>query len=288
MTQLAALRSVLLAAAVALLPVAAPAQGHPEARRVVSLGGSVTEIVVALGAADRLAARDTTSTYPPQITALPDVGYVRALSPEGLLSVGPDLILAEAGAGPAETVAQMQAAAIPFVTIPEGRDAAGVAAKIRAVGEALGTPAAAAELAMRVQGQIAAATARAEGKDRPRVLFILSLQGGRVLASGTGTQADAIIRLAGGENAVAGFEGYKPLTDEAIITAAPEVILMMDRTGDHGASADQLFALPALATTPAAANRRLVQMDGLLLLGFGPRTGEAVDRLSEALHGRDG
>ena len=277
-----------LTLAFTLLALPAGAESHPEAKRVVSLGGSVTEIVVALGQQDRLVARDTTSTWPAEITALPDVGYVRQLSPEGLLSVGPDLILAEAGAGPAETVQQMQAAAIPFVTIPEGRDGPGVAAKIRAVGEALGTPAAAAELAARVQGQIDTAAARAAGLRRPRVLFVLSLQGGRVLASGSGTQADAVIRLAGGENAVTGFEGYKPLTEEAIITAQPEVILMMDRAGDHGATADQLFALPALATTPAARDRRLVQMDGLLLLGFGPRTGEAVARLSEALHGRDG
>lgn len=270
----------------ALLATPAHAESHPDARRVVSLGGAVTEIVVALGGADRLVARDTTSTFPPEITALPDVGYVRALSPEGLLSVGPDLILAEAGAGPVETVEQMRAAAIPFVTIPEGRDAAGVAAKIRAVGQALGLPADA--LAAQVQARIESAAARAATGDAPKVLFILSLQGGRVLASGTDTQADAIIRLAGGANAITGFEGYKPLTDEAIITAAPDVILMMDRGGDHGASADQLFALPALATTPAAAARRVVRMDGLLLLGFGPRTGEAVERLSEALHGHGG
>ena len=156
------------------------------------------------------------------------------------------------------------------------------------MGEALGTPAAAADLAAKVQAQIDAATERAAGLERPRVLFVLSLQGGRVLASGTGTQADAIIRLAGGENVINEFQGYKPLTDEAIITARPEVILMMDRGGDHGTTADQLFALPALATTPAAAERRLVQMDGLLMLGFGPRTGDAVETLSEALHGHGG
>ena len=102
------------------------------------------------------------------------------------------------------------------------------------------------------------------------------------MASGVGTAADGIIRMAGGENAIDSFEGYKPLTDEAISVAAPDVILMMDR-GDHSASAETLFALPSMATTPAAETRALVKMNGLLLLGFGPRTAEAVSRLSKAL-----
>jgi iron complex transport system substrate-binding protein len=118
-----------------------------------------------------------------------------------------------------------------------------------------------------------------------RVLFILSAQGGRLLASGTGTAADGIIRMAGGVNAIDGFEGYKTLTDEAAAVARPDVILMMDRSGDHAADDAQLFALPALAGSPAAATGSVVRMDGLLLLGFGPRTAEAVRALSRALGG---
>jgi alkylation response protein AidB-like acyl-CoA dehydrogenase len=82
------------------------------------------------------------------------------------------------------------------------------------------------------------------------------------MASGTGTAADGIIRLAGGVNAVDGFSGYKQLSDEAAITARPDVILMMDRGGDHGMATDDLFALPAIASTPAGQERRLVRMDG--------------------------
>lgn len=257
--------------------------------RVLSIGGSVTEIVYALGQEHRLVARDSTSTYPAAAEDLPDVGYMRALSAEAMLSVEPELILSEQGAGPRETIDLLQAARIPFVTIPDDYSAAGVVAKIRAVGDALGVPDEAEKLARDVDAQLNEITARANsraGADAPkRVLFILSTQSGRLMASGTGTAADGIISLAGGVNAVTEFAGYKQLTDEAVSAAAPDVILMMDRGGNHGMDDDALFAMPALATTPAAQNRSVVRMDGLYLLGFGPRTAQAARDLSEALYG---
>lgn len=258
-----------------------------KAERILSIGGSVTEIVYALGEEDRLVARDTTSTHPPDAQSLPDVGYMRSLSPEGVLSVAPDLIVAEDGAGPPETIALLNAASIPFVTVPDRYSAEGVEAKIRAVGAALGVSDKADDLANMVGTELAAAADAADrpGATRKRVLFVLSAQGGRVMASGTDTAAAAIIELAGGVNAVTEFEGYKPMSDEAVIAAAPDVVLMMDRGGDHGIGADELFALPAMVATPAARTRTLIRMDGLRLLGFGPRAPEAVTALSEALHG---
>jgi len=280
---------VVTLAGVLAAPAAAP--DGADARRVLSVGGAVTEIVYALGEADRLVARDATSSWPPEAEALPDVGYMRALSPEGVLSVAPDLIVAEEGAGPPETVALLRAAEIPFVTVPDATDAAGVLARIHAVGDALGVPDRAAALADKVGAELDAAVAAAEAAsgERKRVLFVLSTQGGRIMASGTGTAAAGIIALAGGRNAVTGFEGYKQMTDEAVAAAAPDVILMMDRAGDgggdHAAADSELFAMPAIAPTPAAEAGAVVRMDGLTLLGFGPRTAQAVTALSEALHG---
>jgi len=268
-----------LATLLCALPLAAPA-----AERIVSAGGSVTETVFALGAGDLVVARDTTSSWPPEVEALPDVGYVRRLSPEGVLSVAPDLILAEEGAGPPETVQILGSAEVPFVTIPDATDAEGVAAKILAVGKALGRDAEAEALAARIRAEIEAVGARAARIERPaRVLFVLSAEGGRLLASGTGTAAHAMIGLAGGENAAIGFEGYKPLTDEAVLAAAPDVVLMMEgRAAGHDGAG--VLAHPALAVTPAGRDGRLVEMDGLYLLGFGPRTAQAVADLHAALY----
>ena len=115
-------------------------------------------------------------------------------------------------------------------------------------------------------------------------MLTLSSHGGRILASGTGTGANGIIEMAGGVNAVSSFEGYKPLSDEAASAAAPVVILMMDRSGDHSSDNEALFAMPAIATTPAAQTQSVVRMNGLYLLGFGPRTADAVLDLNAALY----
>lgn len=257
--------------------------------RVITLGGSVTEIAVALGAEGRLVARDTTSNWPESVGALPDVGYIRALSPENVLALDPDLIVAEGDAGPPEAVDVLKAAGIPFVLVPEATDPAGIIAKVEAVGQALSLPAEGDALAAELQGKLDAAEARASTVTAPkRVLFVLSLQGGGVMAGGEGTEAEGIIRLAGGVNAATGFQGYKPMTDEAVLAAQPDAILMMDREGDLSIADADVLAQPALSQTPAAKSATLIRMDGMLLLGFGPRTPEAADRLYAALYGNGG
>ena len=219
--------------------------------RILSIGGSVTEIIVELGAGDRVIARDSTSTWPPEFVAsLPDVGYVRALSPEGVLSVAPDIIIAEHDAGPPEAVDVLKATSIPWFTVPQAVDAAGIIAKIEAVGAALGLPAETGALVARVQNSLdAAAAAAIPEAERKRVLFILSTEGGRIMAAGTGTSGQGIIAMAGGINVIDDFAGYKQLTDEAVATLAPDVILMMDREGSHAAANADLFAMPALSAT---------------------------------------
>lgn len=264
------------------------AELRAEAGRLVSLGGTATEIVYALGAGERLVARDSTSSFPPEAQSLPDVGYVRALSAEGVLSVGPDLILAEEGAGPPEVVALLKSADVEYVELPEGFDRVAIAKRIEIVGAALGRETEAEALTGEVLGALdaaAEAAAARAGERSKRVLFVLSAQGGRIMAGGEETAADAVISLAGGVNALSGVVGYKPLTDEAVSQAKPDVILMMDRGGDHDMAAEALLALPAFQPTPAAATGAVIRMDGLRLLGFGPRVGAAVTELSRALYG---
>ncbi|MBR9843102.1 MAG: ABC transporter substrate-binding protein [Rhodobacteraceae bacterium] len=276
------IRASLFCAALAAAP--ALADPHPDASRIVSIGGAVTEIVVALGEQDRLVARDTTSNHPASIRELPDVGYVRRLSPEGILSVDPDLLIAEEGAGPPEAVALLNEAAVPMETIPSGYSRDAVGAKIRAVAEVLGVPDRGEALASEVLADIDAATAGVAQWDQPpRILFVLSLQGGRVMAAGSNTSAQGIIDMVGAQNALTGIEGYKLVTDEAVALSNADVILMMDRGAGPGAQADELFSHPAIMTTPAAQSRRLVRIDGMKLLGFSVRTGEAVRELAAKL-----
>lgn len=271
-----------------LLPLltllATPALADP-AQRVLTLGGSITEIAVALGAEERLVGRDSTSTFPPSVTALPDVGYFRALSPEGVLALNPDLILSEDGAGPPEALDVLQAAGIPFLTTGPDTTPEGLIAKITTVANALDLPEEGKALAAATAAGLEQAKAQAATVTQPkRVLFVLSLQGGRIMAGGEGSSAESIIQLAGGTNAGTGFQGYKQITDEAVIAAAPDVILMMDREGDLAIANADVVAHPALSQTPAAKSGAIVRMDGLLLLGFGPRTPKAAADLHALLY----
>lgn len=261
-----------------------PLAADEASNRIVAVGGSVTEVVFALEEERRLVARDSTSVHPQEAYDLPDIGYIRALSPEGVLSVDPDLLLMLDGSGPQEAVDVLQKSGIAIANVPNEFTPEGIVAKIRAVGEALGVPDKANALAQKTEADLKTAQEHAAGQnENVRVLFILSTRGGRIMAGGADTAANGIITLAGAKNAVSEFSGYKQLSDEAILSAMPDVVLMMDREGDHSASADDLFSHPALSQTPAGKANRLLKMPGDYLLGFGPRTADAIQDLAQNL-----
>jgi iron complex transport system substrate-binding protein len=265
-----------------LLPSSALAK---DAERIVAIGGTVTEIIYALGEGDRVVAVDTTSLYPPEATSKPNIGYVRQISAEGVLSQMPDLIIAESGAGPVDSINILKASGLAFASIPSPPDTAAIPEKIRAVGRAIGQADKAEELAKTVEANLKAVDDKVKAATGPKkkVLFALSLANGRVMAAGNNSSADAMIRLAGGENAVSTIDGYKPLTDEAVIAAAPDVVLVMSGGAQH-LTAEQAFALPALAATPAGRNKAFLTMDGLYLLGLGPRAAAAATELNAMLY----
>jgi iron complex transport system substrate-binding protein len=261
------------------------AQAQDTSDRIVAAGGVVTEILYAIGAENRLVGVDSTSLHPP--SALKDkanVGYVRALSAEGVLSLKPSRIIAINSAGPPDVVRLLNEAGVPMSMIPEDYSENGVTARIKAVGAAASLSEKADTLARETAVQFARLAQLRQRVERPkRVLFVLALREGRPMAGGRNSGADAIIRMAGAVNAADAVEGYKPMSDEAVISAAPDVILMMDR-GAHAVSADDLFRMASFSATPAAAGRALVVMDGLYLLGFGPRTPQAARDLMAAVY----
>jgi iron complex transport system substrate-binding protein len=253
--------------------------------RIVSVGGAVTEILYALGLERRVIAVDTTSVYPPRALAeKPSVGYMRQLSPEGVLGLGPSLVLAAEGSGPKETVAVLEAASIPFVQVPDRFTGSGIVEKIRLIAQATGSVARGACLAGLVEDDLAALAALRTRIERPRrALFILSFMNGRPMVAGRSTAADGIMKLAGASNAITEYEGYKLINDESVIAARPDAILTMERPSFR-LDAGTVFEHPAFATTPAAAQRALISMEGLYLLGFGPRAARAARDLAVALY----
>lgn len=254
------------------------------APRVVSVGGAITEIVWALGASDTLVGVDTTSTWPAAAQALPKVGYPRMLSAEGLLSLAPSLVLATAEAGPPNTLSQLRQAGVKLLTTSSGHGFDNLLTNVGQVAGALGRAEAGAALQDRLRLEWAATRATIQKSARPpRVLFVFSHAANNVQVAGADTAADAMIRLAGGVNAMSGFAGYRPLTAEAVVSAAPEVILATREGLGAVGGADALLRRPGLALTPAARSQRVLGFETLYLLGFGPRLPQAVRELASGL-----
>ncbi|WP_051432047.1 heme/hemin ABC transporter substrate-binding protein [Rhodovibrio salinarum] len=266
--------------------VAAQSDQSQSEAHVVSVGGAITEIVYALGAADRLVAVDSTSLYPSAARELPDVGYMRQLSAEPILALAPTLVLAAADAGPETALDQLRTAGVEVIRVPDHVTPDGVVEKVRTVAAALDVGERGADLAKRLERQFQQLEQSLQKVTKsPRVLLLLAVGRGTPMAAGSGTAADGIIALAHGRNAIEGVSGYKPLSREAVVAAQPDVFLTTKRTIAQFGGREQLLARPELAATEAGRAERLVVMDGLLLLGFGPRTPEAAARLAEALHG---
>lgn len=208
------LAALLLATGLTLPAVAQePIQPFVDASRLVVIGGSLLETVYALGEEGKLVARDSTGIYPPEAAALADVGYMRALSPEGVLGANPTALLVVEGAGPPETLDVLAKGSVPTVMVPDAYSHQGVLDKVAAVGAALGVPDKAAALAATLDAEMAAAealTASIPDAERRRVLFVISAQDGKIRAAGDGTAANGIITLSGGINPLAGMGAIRP------------------------------------------------------------------------------
>lgn len=248
-------------------------------QRLITLGGAVTEVVYALQAQALLVATDTTSLYPEAATMTPKVGYLRQLAAEGLLSLRPDAIVGAGEAGPAMVLEQMRAAGVRVELIPTSHDFAEVLRKVQVVGEVTGRTAQAKALAQRLQQQWDDATRQvAQATRKPRALYILSHNGSPMVA-GTGTAAHALLMLAGAQNVITTFSGYRPLTAEAMAAVAPQVIVNSTQGIEAMGGVDAFWLRPELALTPAFARKALVMMEASHLLGFGPRLPSAVQTL---------
>jgi iron complex transport system substrate-binding protein len=272
-------------AALGLLAALPAAPAFAQSRRIVSIGGAVTEIIYALGMGGNVVAVDSTSTWPPEARALPGVGYMRQLSAEPIIAMAPDLVLATDSSGPAAALAQLRDAGTRLEVVADPPSADGVAPKVRQVAALLDKAAQGEAMADAIDARLASlGQAIALGKEHPSVLFLMSAGRGAPMAAGGHTAAQAMITLAGGRNAVTGYDGYKPLTPEAAVLAAPDLILAMDQTVEAIGGPAAVLALAELRDTPAAKAGRLVAMEGQLLLGFGPRTPDALRALAMALH----
>jgi iron complex transport system substrate-binding protein len=253
--------------------------------RVVSIGSAITETIYAIGAEDHLIAVDESSTFPRETENLTKVPFTRNLSAEGLLSVSPTLILASAAAGPPTVVNQVRGAGIPLLKLTADETVEGAFERTRQLGQIFKNEEAAEQLIRKMRADLdIAAKARGRVAEKPTVLFIYARGANMLMVAGNGTSAKTMIELAGGENAFNSFDGYKPLTPEAVVEANPDVILMMNSGIQSVGGKEGVLQTPGVILTEAAKKERIYSMDGAYLLNFGPRVGEAVLDLMTKLH----
>jgi iron complex transport system substrate-binding protein len=259
-----------------MLLAALPLMASAAAEKVVTLGGDVTEIVYGLGAQSQLVGRDTTSNWPPEANKLPDVGYIRQLNAEGILSLRPTIVLASEQAQPSMVLQNVAGNNVNVIPVPGGYTPAAIANKVAVIAAALGKTAEGEQLQQNVAAQIAALPKTALNK---RVLFLLSHGGMGTMVAGQETAADGAIRAAGLQNAMQGFAHYRALSQEGVIASQPDLIVISaDGVKSMGGEAN-LWKLPGLAQTPAGRHKQLLIVDDMALLGFGLRTPQALQDL---------
>ena len=279
-----------------LLASAVQAQTPPPGKlpRIVSVSGATTEIVYALGAEKQLVGTDTTSLFPAAALQTAKVGYQRQLSAEGLMSLRPDAVIGTTEAGPPVVLDQIRSAGVKVELVDADHSWAEVQRKVAAVGRATARTAEAAALQARLDAQwtgvlekiAMAAKAAGPNTKAPRVIFILS-HTSSAQVSGDKTAAHAMMTYAGLDNAMAGpgkpasFSGYRPMTAEALVVAAPDVIITTTQGIDASGGIDKFWAKSGLDLTPAYKKRALVALDALYLIGFGPRLPQAVADLHQ-------
>lgn len=250
------------------------------AERIVTIGGDVTEIAYALGAGGEIVARDSTSLQPQAVQKLPDVGYMRMLNAEGILAMKPTMLLVSELAQPSLVLKQVADSGVNVVTVPGQTTPESVAVKINAVAAALHQQEKGQKLIKDYQQRLGAVS----NTPLPvKVLFVMSHGGLTPMAAGQNTAADAMIRAAGGNNAMQGFSRYRPLSQEGVIASAPDLLLITSDGVRALGGSEGIWKLPGMALTPAGKNKRLLVVDDMALLGFGLETPQVLAQLRKGM-----
>ena len=251
--------------------------------KIVSLNGTISEIVAGLGLEKNIVGTDITSNYPESLKSKPKVGHNRRINAEGVLSLQPNIVVGMAKEMSPQLATQFKAAGIRLILFDQEFTAEGTKKLIHAVADSLQYTAKADSLAKAFETQLAEAQAHVNNTKKPKVLFIYARGTGTMMVGGTGTPVEKVIEMAGGVNAITEFEEYKPLTSEALVKANPDVLLLFDDGLESLGGIPGLLKVQGVAETNAGKNKRVVTMQGEMLTSFGPRLGQAVTSLAEKI-----
>ncbi len=243
------------------------------AQRIVSLSGTISEMLCALGLEDQIAGVDITSTYPLSLKQKPKVGHNRNISAEGILALQPTLVLGLSDQSNPKLEEQLKGAGVKMLLFKQELSPEGVKVLLNQVASATGATAKAKLIENQFDLQMKSLKISPVNK---KVLFIYARGTGTMMVSGTGTSIEKMIRLAGAKNAVTDFTDFKPLTAESLVAANPDAILLFESGLKSLDGPEGLLKVPGIAQTTAGRNRKIVSMDGELLSGFSLRLPAAI------------
>lgn len=256
--------------------------------RIVCISKQINEYIYALGAEQDLVAVDLSSTYPEQIKQLPNVGYHRALSAEGIISMKPTLVLHDGNIAPEAVIEQVKKVGIPMLEMKAGRGTDSAKMLMREVGAYFHKEAAADSIIKKWDAEMALAlrdTAKYAGKPKPRILIIHYGRAANVyLAMTKKSPANQIIEWAGGVNAIDSVGGMARTNAEMIAKSAPDIIIATDFGFDKFGSADKFKEMPGISLTPAGKNGRIYRIEENEIVYFGPRTPSVVKKVVDMVH----
>ncbi len=267
-----------------LISTVSQAQSTSAPNNIVVSGGSITEIIYALGEQHRIIGVDSTSVYPSQATQKPQIGYVRRISAEGILSLNPDLVLGEVDTGPKKVVAQLKRTGLQVDILDNSKKFSEIENKVMHIAELLHVSEAGKMLNKKIQTDRAALRhLLKQTKAKPNVLFVLSIRSGQPIVAGANTNVNELILAAGAQNIAAKhFDGWKSLSTEAAMLLQPDIIFTMDHNGQNTLS--EITKLNHFKYADAVKNKRVYSFNAAYLLNMGPRTPQAVVELAQAFH----
>ena len=246
-----------------------------DSSKTVIAGGSLTEVVYFLEQEEKIIGVDITSNFPPATSELPSIGYVRALSTEGILSLKPSLILGEDDTGPPLVVEQLSLTGLDVRILEEDHTSLGILRKIECLSEVLNTKSkdTLSKIDL-IKDDINYLNELAqENKESGiKVMLILNMQGTSPIVAGNGTSGDGFIKMTGASNAANKFEGWKPISSESIISYNPDYIIITNRGMNSFPDIESLASTTSLKFTNAAREGKILNEDGMAMLGFGTRT----------------
>lgn len=263
---------------------AAQSTGFSDNAKIVSLNGTISEILVDLGFEENIVGVDVASNYPASLQEKPKVGHSRQLSAEGILALAPDVVIATSEDIKPELAQQIRSTGVKLLLFDHHFSSNGTKELIRSMADSLDRKKKGDSILVALQFDLEKVEAIEKKEPKPKVLFIYARGTGTMMVAGKNTQVEKMIELAGGVNAVDDFTEFKPLTAEALVAANPDVILLFDSGLSSLGGVDGLLEVQGIRQTNAGKNKKFVEMEGQFLTGFSQRLGKAVEELAKRIH----